>query len=85
MLTRVIIYIHNNISLLSYIFKTDDITMDMTAAIEDFDIFDDLVPSGDIITIASKLKLAVVHLEKHMMSEVAAAKGAGISRSMLRR
>ena len=47
MLTRVIIYIHNNISLLSYIFKTDDITMDTTAAIEEFDIFDDLVPSGD--------------------------------------
>ena len=70
MLTRVIIYIHNNISLLSYIFKTDDITMDTTAAIEEFDIFDDLVPSGDIITIASKLKLAVVYLEKHMMSEL---------------
>ena len=38
MLTRVIIYIHNNISLLSYIFKTDDITMDTTAAIEEFEL-----------------------------------------------
>ena len=59
--------------------------MDTIAAIEEFGIFDDLVPSGDIITIASKLKLAVVYLEKHMMSEVAAAKRAGISRSMLKR
>ena len=86
LLSGVIKYIRNSVFLVSSMFKTNN-TAIVTAAVEEIDIFDEIVPPDDGTSVDKLLlcKFAVSYIEKNMLSVQEAAHKAGIPRSLLRR